>query len=87
MPVLVIGAFQAVEVDDDGRDGSKRFSLQTAQFFAVKSAIVELCQDIVFAEIFEIGFRLLAGSNVSECDLHPRPIAFVTGKTEKCSRM
>ncbi|MNY01005.1 hypothetical protein D3C86_1335180 [compost metagenome] len=83
MPQLVIGVLQAIEIDNDRRNRPERAALQPVQLIRIEGAVVQLGQHIVLAEIFEIGFSLLARGNVRQRHLHQRPVVLMARENGK----
>lgn len=83
MAPLVVGRLQAVEIGNDDRDRKWPLALQTIELVDVERTVVQFGENIVLAEVFQIGFGLLAGRDVGEGDLHERPVVLVAEQDRK----
>ena len=80
---LIVGGFQAVDVEDENGDRRRTLALEAIEFVDKEGAIVELGEDVVLAEELEIGLGLLAGGDVGQRDLDQRPVFFAAGEHRK----
>src|SRR6476661_8423363 len=64
MAPLVVRRLQAVEIGDDDGDRKWPFALQTSELVHVERTVVQLGENIVLAEVFQIGLGLLARRDV-----------------------
>ena len=79
MPKRIVNTLEAVQVCKDNADGVVAVFLQPEQGFIKIEPVIQTGHHIVSAQVAQVIFGLLAGSNILNSDQHPGKIILMTG--------